>query len=77
MEAEGGAFVSPVDMNDDSIDSAWVMPERNIDTLPSEVIETIAGRYIRVEFPDSQAHLDDDDVLQDEDGNCYVPINQK
>lgn len=31
-------------------------------------------KYIKVAFPDSQAHTDDDGVLTDTEGNAFVPI---
>lgn len=59
---------------DIDLDSAWMAPKGQTLDAYGKPADMGIGAYIRVEFPDSQAHDENEGVLFDIDGGCYVPL---
>ena len=64
----------------EGLDSAYMVTEKTVnENIGNQHVLNAAqnadGKYLIVRFPDSQAHLEDKDILQDYDGNVFVPID--
>lgn len=73
----GMVKASPIDAKGRELEhmqAAYFVPADELVKL-SRKPET-SGTFIRVEWPDSQAHVEDEGVLCDYEGNVYVPIEE-
>ena len=83
MSLEGASLVQNTTADGSPIkgmESAYMVPEKALlrhisDEHVLHSSENAEGAFIRVGFPDSEAHSGDKGVLYDYDGNAYVPIN--
>ena len=72
MDLDGAILVDPTTPDGDyneELDSSYMVP---VDSLPDE---TAPGDYVHYEFPESQSHMEDDGVIYDYDGGCFVPCD--
>ena len=72
MDLDGAILVNPTTPDGDYIDelgNSYMVP---VDSLPGE---TAPGDYIHYEAPESQPYMEDDGVIWDYEGGCFVPCD--